>query len=150
MTAARETDHESNGVGVALAEGDASHEAQQAGAVADPGPSESPEEGQGQVKKAEFQPISEAQAKGSPAGMDLLMDVTLPVSIELGRTTMSVKEVISICQGSVIELDKAAGEPVDILIGNKRVGKCEVVVLNDRFGVRVTELFGPVEGVAKP
>ena len=74
------------------------------------------------------------------------MDVRLPVSVELGRTVMSVKQVLAVCQGSVIELDRAAGEPVDILVGGKLLGKGEVVVLNDRFGVRITRLINPIEG----
>ena len=102
-----------------------------------------------QVKKAEFQPVSATRATGSPAGIDLLMDVVLPVAIELGRTNMMVKDVLNLCPGSVIELDRAAGEPVDILASGKVLGRGEVVVLNDCFGVRVTELLNPVEGLAK-
>jgi flagellar motor switch protein FliN/FliY len=99
-----------------------------------------------EVKRAEFQPVSQSPTTGTPASMDLLMDVTLAVSVELGKTTMSVKEILSVCQGSVIELDRAAGEPVDILVGGRLLGKGEVVVLNDRFGVRITRLINPVEG----
>jgi flagellar motor switch protein FliN/FliY len=101
------------------------------------------------LKKAEFQPVSESHPKGAPVGMDLLLDVTLPISIELGRTVMCVKEILSICEGSVIELERLAGEPVDIMVGGRLLGKGEVVVMNDRFGVRITELVNPIEGVAK-
>jgi flagellar motor switch protein FliN/FliY len=101
------------------------------------------------VKKAEFQPVSESKSHGAPAGMNLLLDVTLPVSIELGRTVMCVKEILSVCEGSVIELDRLAGEPVDITVGGRLLGKGEVVVMNERFGVRITELVNPIEGVAK-
>lgn len=101
------------------------------------------------VKKAEFQPISESHPKGAPVGMDLLLDVTLPISIELGRTVMCVKEILSICEGSVIELERLAGDPVDIMVGGRLLGKGEVVVMNDRFGVRITELVNPIEGVTK-
>jgi flagellar motor switch protein FliN/FliY len=102
-----------------------------------------------EVKKAEFQPITESGRKAKVASMDLLMDVTLAVSIELGRTTMSVKEILGICEGSVVEMDRAAGEPVDVMVGGRLLGKGEVVVLNDRFGVRITELVNPIEDVAK-
>jgi flagellar motor switch protein FliN/FliY len=102
------------------------------------------------VKKAEFQRVTESHPKSKPAGMDLLLEVTLPVSIELGRTTKCVKEILSICEGSVIELDRLAGEPVDIMVGGRLLGRGEVVVMNDRFGVRITELVNLIEGVAKP
>jgi flagellar motor switch protein FliN/FliY len=106
-------------------------------------------EGPGEVKKAEFQSVSGSHPKGKPAGIDLLLDVTLPVTIELGRTTMFVKQILSVCEGSVIELERAAGEPADIMVGNKLLGRGEVVVMNDRFGVRVTELVNPIDGDTK-
>jgi flagellar motor switch protein FliN/FliY len=99
------------------------------------------------VKKAEFQEIASAPEKGEKPGMELLMDVTLPVSVELGRATMTIQEVLGIYAGSVIELERVAGEPVDILVGGKLLGKGEVVVVDDKFGVRITELINRVEGI---
>ena len=101
------------------------------------------------VKKAEFQPVSESRQGGKPASMEILFDVVVPVAIELGTTRMPVKDILGLCQGSIIELERAAGEPVDILVSGKPLGKGEVVVLNDRFGVRITELVNPIESVAK-
>ncbi len=73
--------------------------------------------------------------------IDLLMDVSLDVVIELGRTVMPLKEVLNLGPGSVIELDKLAGDPVDILVNNKLVARGEVVVIEENFGVRITEII---------
>jgi flagellar motor switch protein FliN/FliY len=101
------------------------------------------------VKKAEFQEASATPVKDKAANMDLLFDVVVPVSVELGRTTLTVKDILSTYQGSVIELDRVAGEPVDVLVGGKPLARGEVVVVKDRFGVRITEILGSVEGVGK-
>ena len=101
------------------------------------------------VKKAEFQEVSQTPVKDKTANLDLLLDVVVPVSVEIGRTSLTVKDILSTCQGSVIELDRAAGEPVDIMVGGKPLARGEVVVVKDRFGVRITELTGSIEGVAK-
>jgi flagellar motor switch protein FliN/FliY len=101
------------------------------------------------VKKAEFQEVSATPAKDKAANLDLLLDVVVPVSVELGRTSLTVKDILCTCQGSVIELDRAAGEPVDILVSGKPLARGEVVVVKERFGVRITELIGSIEGMAK-
>jgi flagellar motor switch protein FliN/FliY len=99
------------------------------------------------VKKAEFQDVANGPEKGDKPGMDLLMNVTLPVSVELGRASMTIQEVLAIYEGSVIELERVAGEPVDILVSGKLLGKGEVVVVDDKFGIRITELINRVEGI---
>jgi flagellar motor switch protein FliN/FliY len=101
------------------------------------------------VKKADFQPLTDSGKKSSDANTGLLYDVVVPVSVELARTSMSVKEVLVVGQGSVIELDRMAGEPVEILVSGKVLGRGEVVVVNDRFGVRITELIDPIGGKTK-
>jgi len=106
-------------------------------------------DGAGSVKKAEFQQVSNSKDNDKTANLDLLLDVVVPVSVELGRTSLTVKDILSTYQGSVIELDRAAGEPVDIMVGGKPLAKGEVVVVKQRFGVRVTELVGSIEGVEK-
>ena len=98
------------------------------------------------VKKAEFQPLGASAGAGEKPGMDLLLDVTLPVSVELGRTKMTIKEVLATCPGTVIELDRAAGEPVDVLVSGKVIGRGEVVVVEEKFGVRISELMNRGEG----
>jgi len=70
------------------------------------------------------------------------MDVKLPVSIELGRTTQPISEILQWGQGSIVELDKLAGEPVNLLVNNRLVAKGEVVVVDENFGLRITSLVG--------
>jgi len=72
--------------------------------------------------------------------LDLLMNVSLAVSVELGRCTMSVRDVLQLGTGSLVSLDRAAGAPVDVLVNQKLVARGEIVAIDERFGVRVTEL----------
>ncbi len=82
-----------------------------------------------------------------PIGM--LLDLTLPVSIELGRTSMTVQEILRLGRGSVIQLERLAGEPIDIYVGDRRFAEGEVVVLGEHFGVRITRvLANPAAGSA--
>jgi len=88
--------------------------------------------------------------QGVPAGMEqgnigLLMDVYMEVTVELGRTKKLIREILSMGEGTIIELDKLAGEPVDILVNHKLIAKGEVVVIDENFGVRVTEIVSPME-----
>ena len=77
--------------------------------------------------------------------LDLLLDVNLPISIELGRTTMKIKDILNLGPGAVVELKKLAGEPVDLLVNNKVVARGEVVVVDENFGLRITSLLSPEE-----
>lgn len=94
------------------------------------------------VKQAQFQPFN---AKINPAtqqeNIDLIMDVPLEVTVELGRTNKSIKEILDFSPGTIIELNKLAGEPIDVLVNGKNVAKGEVVVIEESFGVRVTEII---------
>ena len=98
-----------------------------------------------QVSRAEFQQLSEPASKGEIRNMDLLLDVNLPVAIELGRTRMSISDILALGPGSVVELNKLAGEPVDLLVNQKIVARGEVVVIDENFGVRITQLVTPQE-----
>lgn len=82
-----------------------------------------------------------------PIGM--LLDLTLPVSIELGRTTMTVQELLRLGRGAVIQLDRLAGEPIDIYVGDRRFAEGEVVVLGEHFGVRVTRIVSVAVGASQ-
>ena len=73
----------------------------------------------------------------------LLMDVPLQIAVELGRTTKKIREILEFGQGSIIELDKLAGEPVDIMVNGKTIAKGEVVVIDESFGVRITDIIHP-------
>ncbi|MBU1863370.1 MAG: flagellar motor switch protein FliN [Candidatus Omnitrophica bacterium] len=73
------------------------------------------------------------------------MDISLNLSIELGRTILNVKDILALREGAVVELDKLAGDPVDIFINNKLIARGEVVVIDDNFGVRVIDILSPTE-----
>jgi flagellar motor switch protein FliN/FliY len=81
--------------------------------------------------------------------LNLLLDIPLKVTVELGRTQKQIKEILELSQGSIIELDKLAGEPVDILINNKLIAKGEVVVIDENFGVRVTDIVSQWDRIQK-
>ncbi|RYM07174.1 flagellar motor switch phosphatase FliY [Sporolactobacillus sp. THM7-7] len=96
------------------------------------------------VRPAEFSTFAddeEPPRNGGTRNLDLLMDIPLDVSVELGRTRKTVKEVLEIGPGSIIELDKLAGESIDILVNQKYVAKGEVVVVDENFGIRITEIL---------
>ncbi|GJG86599.1 hypothetical protein tb265_17800 [Gemmatimonadetes bacterium T265] len=82
-----------------------------------------------------------ASAPGSEVPLGMLFDLSLPVSIELGRTTMTVQEILRLARGSVIQLDRLAGEPLDIYVGDRKFAEGEVVVLGEHFGVRIVRIF---------
>lgn len=79
--------------------------------------------------------------------LDLLLDISLSVTVELGRTKKQIRDILELGPGSIVELDKLAGEPVDILVNNKLIAKGEVVVIDENFGVRVTDIISPSERV---
>jgi flagellar motor switch protein FliN len=79
--------------------------------------------------------------------LDLIMDIPLRVTVELGRTKMVVSELLSLGQGSVVELSKLAGEPLEVLVNNKLVARGEAVVVNEKFGVRLTDIISQTERV---
>jgi len=93
------------------------------------------------VQFANLQPSNAPQSQGN---IGLLMDVFMEMTVELGRTKRDIKYILTIGEGTIIELDKLAGEPVDILVNNKLIAKGEVVVIDENFGVRVTEIVSPV------
>jgi len=88
-------------------------------------------------------------ANGGELNLDSLLDVPIDISIEIGRTRMTIGELLSLSKGSIVELKKSAGESVDIYVNGKLLGKGEVVVVNERLGVRVTKIIAPVERVQK-
>lgn len=81
--------------------------------------------------------------------LDMLLDVPLSVTVELGRTKQTVEDILELSQGAIIELDKLAGEPVDVLVNNKLIAKGEVVVIDENFGVRVTDIVSPKDRLMK-
>ena len=90
-------------------------------------------------------PGTEAAGPRNGSGIELLLDISLPVTVELGRTRMMIRDILQLAPGSVLELDKLAGEPVDILVNHKLIAKGEVVVIDENFGVRVTEIVSQID-----
>ena len=94
-----------------------------------------------EVHPVRFEQLTPPQPGGSlPSSIEMLMDVPLRVTVELGRTQMSVRQVLELQNGAVVELDRMAGEAVDVLVNDKLMARGEVVVVDDKFGIRITEL----------
>lgn len=91
---------------------------------------------------AEFSELGRDGVSGQPAALNLLYDLQMPVAIELGRARMSVQDILALGRGSVIQLDRLAGEPVDVFVGDRRFAEGEVVVVGEQFGVRITRILG--------
>ena len=92
------------------------------------------------VRPAAFQPLGGGGAGGAPSPIDLIADIPVRVTVELGKARKSVSEILALNTGAVIELDKMAGEPVDILVNGKLIAHGEVVVIDENFGVRITDI----------
>jgi len=95
--------------------------------------------------------LDEADESAAPSGetksLDLILDIPLTVSVELGRSKMLINDLLQLGQGSVIELTKLVGEPLEVLVNQKLVARGEVVVVNEKFGVRLTDIVSPMERV---
>lgn len=106
-------------------------------------------------RNVNVQPVQFANFGGGPnaygdgTNLNLLLDIPLKVTVELGRTQKQIKDILELSQGSIIELDKLAGEPVDILVNNKLIAKGEVVVIDENFGVRVTDIVSQWDRIQK-
>lgn len=103
---------------------------------------------------AEAEGMVEGTKKASPVSnptsdrnLNLILDIPLKVSVELGRTKMPVSELLNLTQGSVIELNKLAGEPMEVYVNDKLIARGEAVVVNEKFGVRLTDIISPAERV---
>jgi flagellar motor switch protein FliN/FliY len=90
----------------------------------------------------EFGELGASVGATDPAALSMLYDLSLPITIELGRARMSVEELLGLGRGSVIQLDRLAGEPIDVFVGDRRFAEGEVVVVGEQFAVRVTRILG--------
>ncbi|TAK32911.1 MAG: flagellar motor switch protein FliN [Chloroflexota bacterium] len=99
--------------------------------------------GRVQARPARFAPLRPGVEATSQQGIDVLMDVPLLVTVELGRAQLTVKDVLSLAKGAIVELNKVAGGPVDVLVNGTPVARGEVVVVDEQFAVRITELATP-------
>ena len=91
---------------------------------------------------------------GSPKGathndIDFILDIPVQLTVELGRTKIAIKNLLQLAQGSVVELDGLAGEPMDVLVNGCLIAQGEVVVVNDKFGIRLTDIISPAERIRK-
>ncbi|SDL74064.1 flagellar motor switch protein FliN/FliY [Halarsenatibacter silvermanii] len=100
---------------------------------------------QKEVQKAEFPDFEEGQGRPLPQNMELIKDVPLQVTVRLGKSRMTIEEILDLGEGSIIELDKLAGETVDLLVNGKLIAKGEVVVIDENFGFRVKDIVSPQE-----
>jgi flagellar motor switch protein FliN/FliY len=106
--------------------------------------------GQQQVATASFQDFSGGGTKGEPPkDIDFILDIPVQLTVELGRTKIAIKNLLQLAQGSVVELDGMAGEPMDVLVNGCLIAQGEVVVVNDKFGIRLTDIITPSERIRK-
>lgn len=127
-----------NAAAEAIAAEAAASAAASAAPPSDPGPD---------IRPVQFSQVEDETEAGEGASLELLMDIRLPVSVELGRTQSFVRDILEYGPGSIIELDKLAGDPVDLYVNGKMVAQGEVVVIDEHFGVRVTSLLSPQDRV---
>lgn len=95
----------------------------------------------------ELEDAGETAPPGETKSLDLILDIPLTVTVELGRSKMLINDLLQLGQGSVIELAKLVGEPLEVLVNQKLVARGEVVVVNEKFGVRLTDIVSPMERV---
>ncbi len=101
------------------------------------------------VQQLQYPNLQTGLNAGEQGNISLIMDVYMEMTVELGRTKKTIKDILGMGEGTIIELDKLAGEPVDILVNHKKIAKGEVVVIDENFGVRVTEILSPMERVSE-
>jgi flagellar motor switch protein FliN/FliY len=106
-------------------------------------------ETQSQIQSVQFSQLTSMGADGAKGegrrNLDLILDISVPVSVELGHTTMLIKDILALSQGSIVELDKVAGTPVDLFVRGKLLAQGEVVVVEENFGVKITNICGSEE-----
>ncbi len=100
---------------------------------------------------AEFQELAEEKANDSSedVNLDVILDVPVTISMEIGRTRINIRNLLQLNQGSVVELDRLAGEPMDVLVNGTLIAHGEVVVVNEKFGIRLTDVISPSERVRR-
>jgi flagellar motor switch protein FliN/FliY len=101
-----------------------------------------------QAQGAAFEELkAEGGGQNKTRDMDFLLDIPLEITVQLGKVRMLIKDLLQLGQGSVVELEKIAGEPMEILVNEKLVARGEVVVVNEKFGVRLTDIISPTERI---
>ncbi len=100
-----------------------------------------------EAKAAQFSNVQDAGKSTEQRSIDFVLDIPLQITVELGRTQMLINDLLRLGQGSVVELSKLAGEPMEVFVNQKLVARGEVVVVNEKFGVRLTDIISPLERV---
>jgi flagellar motor switch protein FliN/FliY len=108
-------------------------------------------ESDGDYERAEFKDLNtgSSQLTTADANLDVILDIPVTLSMEIGRTEIPIQNLLQLNQGSVVELDRLAGEPMDVLINGTLIAHGEVVVINEKFGIRLTDVISPAERVKK-
>lgn len=96
---------------------------------------------------ASFPHVQNVETGGAPKNIDFILDIPMSVTVYVGSTKMAIRDLLQLAQGSVIELDKLAGEPMEVMVNNKLVARGEVVVVNEKFGIRLTDVVSAAERV---
>ncbi len=109
------------------------------------------EEAEAKTAAAGFENLQDdaVDASDDELNLEVILDVPVDISMEIGRTKISIRNLLKLNQGSVIELDRLAGEPMDVLVNGTLIAHGEVVVVNDKFGIRLTDVISPVERIKK-
>jgi flagellar motor switch protein FliN len=101
------------------------------------------------IERAAFQNLQPSGSPGGEANLDTVLDIPVTISMEIGRTKISIRNLLQLNQGSVVELDRLAGEPLDVLVNGTLIAHGEVVVVNDKYGIRLTDVVSAAERVKK-
>ena len=102
-------------------------------------------ENNGNVQEPDFKEIEDEKKSGETLDLNFLLDIPLEVTVQLGSTKMVINELLQLGQGSVLELPKLVGEPLDVLVNDKLVARGEPVMVNEKFGIRLTDIISPIE-----
>ncbi|RKR06095.1 flagellar motor switch protein FliN/FliY [Kushneria sinocarnis] len=120
-----------------------------AAAMAEQGAAEESDSDQQAASESVFQPLTEEATGGERRDLDMIMEIPVTLSVELGRTRLTIRELLDLAKGSVVELEGLAGEPMNILINGYLIAQGEVVVVDDKYGIRVTDIITPSERIHK-
>lgn len=108
------------------------------------------EKGQGELPKAQFEDlVAEGAPAGEGANFDVILEIPVSIAMEVGRTRISIRNLLQLNQGSIVELDRLAGEPLDVLVNGTLIAHGEVVVVNEKYGIRLTDVISAAERVKK-
>ncbi len=133
-------------------ESDKSTDDDWAAAMSEQGDTEGDQGADNQPEAVDMEQFSEgghADDDENPLNFDVIMDVPVNISMEIGRTAINIRNLLQLNQGSIVELDRLAGEPLDVLVNGTLIARGEVVVINEKFGIRLTDVISPAERLRK-